>query len=86
MTTREQEVAADVVCNLLKPKTVNAMKKELCRIARAGRDRPAPDTRLGLFLIAATTADIRPPSRAEIMRIVPRIYHLWTDSERSALE
>jgi hypothetical protein len=84
--SREDEVAAVLFWEALTPETLDGMKKRLLGIAVKGKDRPDPNTRLGLILIALTTPDIKEPSEEELERALPRVRLLLTEEERRRLE
>ena len=62
------------------------MKKRLLSIGSKGVDRPEPNTRFGLALIALTTSDIEEPNEEEIENALPRVRLLLTNEERCRLE
>jgi hypothetical protein len=84
--SREDEVAAVLFGRALTPETLEAMKKRLLGIGGKGKDRPDPNTRLGLVLIALTTPNIAEPSEEELEEALPRVELLLTEEEKHRLE
>ena len=83
---REDEVAAVRFASALTPETLEGMKKRLLGIGSKGKDRPDPNTRLGLVLVALTTPDIEEPSEEELEKALPRVRLLLTEEEKRRLE
>ena len=84
--SRDEEVAALLFCSALTPETLEAMKKRLLSMGSKGTDRPDPNTRFGLVLIALTTPDIAEPSEDEVEKALPRVRLLLTEEENHRLE
>ena len=83
---REDAVAAVLFASALTPETLEGMKKRLLGIGSKGKDRPDPNTRLGLVLVALTTPDIEEPSEEELEKVLPRVRLLLTEEEKRRLE
>jgi hypothetical protein len=84
--SREDEVAAVLFWRTLTPEALEGMKNRLLGMGEKGKDRPNPNTRLGLVLIALTTPDIEEPSEEELEKALPRVRLLLTEEEKHRLE
>lgn len=74
-------MAAVLFWRLLPPTSQSAIKKAILRLAEQEGDRPTPDTRQGLALIALTTPDIKEPTKAELNKAYSLVVSLLTEKE-----